>query len=499
MLAKPERLGLVTEMTIGSSSQAGEGPDLIVPNPATGRSLAKLNFASIEQMERAIAAARRAFDEGPWPRMSRRERSEALHAFADTLERHRDELVATIVEEVGTPISTAGPMQVDIPLAVMRFMAEAAARDRDVQLGPKFAASDSVSIVAHRPVGVIGAITAYNYPFSLAISKVGAALAAGCTAVVSASPNAPFSTLLLGRLASEAGLPPGVVNVVVADVAGNRLLSTSPSVDKVSFTGSIEVGRQVMAQAAQSVKGVVLELGGKSAAIIMPGTALDEIVRALHLRYSRNAGQGCASPTRLLVHKKQYDRFLELSAEAMPSIRMGDPWDTKTDVGPLIRPQHRDRVEGFVIDAKKAGAAIVSGGRRIDQGGGWFFEPTLVAGLDNDSHIAQHEIFGPVAIALPYEDVDQAVSISNDVAYGLAGYVFGADTGECVAVASRLRAGTVTINGGGAARPEAPFGGFKQSGIGRETGEWGIQEYLEPQHIQFAVRSPFARDSSFQG
>lgn len=497
MLAKPERLGFVTEMTIGSSSERGEGPGLTVPNPATGQPLAALNFASVGQMERAIAAARRAFDEGPWPRMTRRERSEALHAFTDVLERHRDELVATIVEEVGTPIATAGPMQVDIPLAVMRFMADAAGKDRDVQLGAKFGASDSVSFVAHRPVGVVGAITAYNYPFSLAISKVGAALAAGCTTVVSASPNAPFSTLLLGRLAAEAGLPAGVVNVVVADVEGNRLLSSSPSVDKVSFTGSIEVGRQVMAQAAQTVKGVVLELGGKSAAIIMPGTALDGIVGALHLRYSRNAGQGCASPTRLLVHQRQFDRFLELSADVMPSIRTGNPWDAKTDVGPLIRPQHRDRVEGFVTDARKAGAAIVSGGRRIDDGGGWYFEPTLVAGVGNDARIAQHEIFGPVAVALPYRDLDEAVLIANDVTYGLAGYVFGADVGECVAVASRLRAGTVTINGGGAARPEAPFGGFKQSGIGRETGEWGIQEYLEPQHIQFAVRSPFARDPSF--
>jgi aldehyde dehydrogenase (NAD+)/betaine-aldehyde dehydrogenase len=489
MTATAPPVTFVQEMTIDGRAVEGTGPEIEVWNPATGRVLGTVRGASPEQTEEALAAARRAFDQGPWPRMTGAERSRAMHRIADEMERRRDELTAAIVSEVGTPISTAEPLQIDTPLRVLRWNADAAAKDRREHLGPDFEILPSVSYVDYRPVGVVGAIAAYNYPLHLILLKIGGALAAGCTVVATPSPRTPFATLLLGEIIRAADLPPGVVNVVVGDVEVSRTLTTHPSVDKVSFTGSDEVGAKVMAQASASLKDVVLELGGKSPTIILPGTDLSGLVAPIHMRYSRNAGQGCASPTRLLVHRAQLDEFLTRSTEMWPTMKVGDPWERDTLVGPLIRAEHRDRVAGFVGSVPDAGGTVVAGGESLDIDGGWYFTPTLVHGVDSSARIAQEEIFGPVSVLFAYDDVDEAVHLANDTRYGLAGYVFG-PLQECLPVASRLRAGIVQINGGGSMRPDAPYGGFGASGIGRELGEAGIREYLEPQHVQFAMTEP---------
>lgn len=489
MTATAPPVMLVTDMTIDGRPVTGDGPEIEVWNPATGRVLGSVRGASPAQTEQALAAARRAFDEGPWPRMSGAERSQAMHRIADELARRRDELVAAIVAEVGTPISTAEPLQFDTPLRILRWNADAAAKDRREQLGPDFEMLPSVSYVDYRPVGVVGAIAAYNYPLHLILLKIGGALAAGCTVVATPSPRTPFATLLLGEIIRAAGLPPGVVNIVVGDVEVSRTLTTHPYVDKVSFTGSDEVGRRVMAQASESLKDVVLELGGKSPTIILPGTDISGLVAPIHMRYSRNAGQGCASPTRLFVHRDQIDEFLTRSTEMWPTMKVGDPWARDTLVGPLIRPEHRDRVAGFVESVPAAGGTVVAGGEPLDIDGGWYFTPTLVHGVDSAARVAQEEIFGPVSVLFAYDDVDEAVRLANDTRYGLAGYVFG-PLPDCLRIAPRLKAGIVQINGGGSMRPDAPYGGFKSSGIGREIGEAGIREYLEPQHVQFAMTEP---------
>ncbi len=475
-----------TSLTIDGQAVSGEEQTLAVFDPATEELVASVPGASLQQAELAIAAARSAFDDGPWGRMKGTERSLLLHRFADALEGQLDRLIATIVTEVGTPISLAETLQVRTPITHLRFYAEAAARIPVNELGAHFDPVPSASVVGRRPVGVVSAITAYNYPMVLAISKIGASLAAGCTTVLMPSPLTPLTTLLIGAAAREAQLPPGVLNVIAGGTPVARLLTESPLVDKISFTGSTSVGQQVMSQAAKGLKGVMLELGGKSPMILMPGIGLQPINLSVHLRYMRNAGQGCMSPTRLLVHRPQFEEFVELSKSAYDQVAVGDTWDRKTDVGPLIRPEHRLSVEGFVEEACRDGAYVAAGGGRPPLEKGWYTNPALVVGAENSWRIAQEEIFGPIAVALPYDDVEDAVRIANDSKYGLAAFIFGEEE-DAIAVAPHLRAGTVTINGGGGLRPDATLGGFKQSGVGREQGPWGIEEFLEPQHIQWAL------------
>ena len=377
--------------------------------------------------------------------------------------------------------------QVEMPIAVLRSYAELARKDRTEHLGPNLEMVPSDSLVAYQPVGVVGVITAYNYPLVLALRTLGGALAAGCTVVLAPSPRAPLSTLMLARAAERAGFPPGVLNVVLGGPEVGRTISSHPAVDKVAFTGSRAVGEMVMAQAAATVKGITLELGGKSPSLILPGVMATAIARKLHTRYLLNAGQACAAPGRILVPRDGYEEFAQASREAYMKIKVGDPWDPKTIVGPLISAEHRDRVERFVDDAVAEGAEIIAGGGRPDIDRGWYTNPVLLGNVDSRSPIAQDEVFGPVGVLIPYDGIDDGVAKANDVAYGLAADVYSPDIASGVAIARRLRAGSVYINGGGAFRTDAPFGGFKASGIGREYGEWGVREFLEPQHVQWAL------------
>lgn len=465
----------------------GEGRTLEVTDPATEDVIATVSAATVDQVDGAVGAARRAFDSGPWPRMDPAERRAALHRFADALEARAEELTEAVIAEVGSPVAIARALQVDWSIKHLRWYADQATVDRTEDLGPHSDPHASHSVVTYQPVGVVAAISAYNYPLALAMHKIGPALMTGCTAVLVPSPKTPIATLLLASAAEEAGLPPGVLNVIVGEADAAQRLTEHPGVDKVAFTGSTGVGTQVMRQAATNLRGVVLELGGKSAAIFLPGADIEEVTFATHLRHLRNGGQACAAPTRILVPRENWEEFLDASRRAYAEIPVGSPRDPATVVGPMIDAAHRARIEKSVDEAIARGARVVAGGGRPEIERGHYLNPALLIDVESDWEIAQEELFGPVSVAMPYDDVDEAIRIANDSRFGLHAYLFGPDLDEARAIAGRLRVGSVTINGGGGFRADAPMGGFGMSGVGRELGHWGIHEYLEPQHVQWRV------------
>lgn len=477
-----ERPAVHTDLFINNRDVTGQGAPISMINPATEAFVVRFSGASLAQVDEAVRSASVAFDKGDWsdPHF----RKEKLHKLADLIEANSALLMSLLVREIGTPVALTAN-HVDVPVTFLRWFADAAAKDRGRDLGVN-RSKTATSTITYRPAGVVAAITAYNYPLLISITKIGAALAAGCTTVLLSSPQAPLAVLMLGRLVREAGFPPGVINILAGDADVGRALSEHPAINKVSFTGSVNVGRKVMQQASAGLRGVVLELGGKSAAIMLPGVDFSKYVDALHARYARHAGQGCGSPTRILVERSRMDEFIALSRTAYEKIKVGDPSDPQNIVGPLISKAHRDRVEGVVKEALAAGAIVAAGGGRPAIDRGWFINPALVTGIDNTSRLAREEIFGPVAVLLSYESVDEAIAIANDSDLGLKAYLYG-DPGMCQALAPRLRVGTVVINGGGGLRPDATMCGYKHSGIGNEWGEEGILEFLETQHIDCAL------------
>jgi aldehyde dehydrogenase (NAD+) len=467
-----------TSLLIGNVDHAGEGEPLRVVNPATEELAAEFPGASPAQVDEAVQAASAAFESGIWRDAAFRRT--VLHRFADLIEENRDRLMDTLIVEVGTPINLKAN-HIDTPVAFLRWLAESAVQDRTRNLGFN-ATGTAVSMVAYRPVGVVAAITAFNYPILIGATKIGAALAAGCATVLLSSPQAPLTVLLLGDLVRRAGFPPGVVNIIAGGAEVGRTLTEHPGVAKVTFTGSVNIGRQVMQQAASGLRSVVLELGGKSAAIMLPGVDFEKYAFQLHARYARNAGQGCGSPTRILVEERRYEEFAEVSRKVYPRIKVGDPRDPATVVGPVITAAQRDRIEAGIARAVEAGATVLAGGGRPDMPKGWFTNPTLVGGLDNQAKLAREEIFGPVSVVLTYRTVEEAIAIANDSELGLKAYIFGAKD-QCLKLAPELRVGTVQINGGSPLRPDAPMTGYKHSGVGTEWGEDGLREFLRPQHI----------------
>ncbi|HLU55375.1 MAG TPA: aldehyde dehydrogenase family protein [Pseudonocardia sp.] len=473
------------DLTIGGRAVPGAGPEIEAVNPATEEVTATVATAGLAQVDEAVAAARRAFP--AWAAASPAERSAALHRLADLMERNSERLAAAIVNEVGTPIAFAEIMQVQLGIAHLRWQAEAALVDRTVDLGEWHDPVPTRSVVAYRPAGVVACITGYNYPLNLAIFKFGAALAAGCTAVLLPSPRTPLTTLWLGELFCEAEIPDGVLNVVLGGPEVGQHLTSHPLVDRVSFTGSDAVGAKIMEQAAAGLKGVTLELGGKSPNILLPGVDAAGLAKDIHLRWARNGGQGCAALARLLVHESLVDEFLGASKEAFTALKVGDPWDRSVNIGPMIRPDHRARVQSYIDGALVDGGEIVLSLDTPVPDRGYFVNPVVIGGLPHSARAVQEEIFGPVAVLVPFADTEEAIRLANDTAYGLAANVFTPDVEHGKAIAARLRSGTVWINGGGNMRPDAPFGGFGRSGVGREIGEWGIREYLEVQHVQWRV------------
>jgi aldehyde dehydrogenase (NAD+)/betaine-aldehyde dehydrogenase len=379
----------------------------------------------------------------------------------------------------------AETMQTRGAVATLRAYAELAARDRTADLGRHEGPIPSSARVSYLPTGVVAVIAAYNIPLSIAARSMGGALAAGCTVVLLPSPRAPLTTLLMAQAAQDTGLPPGVINVVVGNADVGAALTTHRGVDKIAFTGSVSVGRQIMAQAAASLKRLSLELGGKAPTVVMPGVDLEPIIYGLHARYVRNAGQGCMTPGRILVHRDDRERFVELSRGVYAQLQAGDPWERSSVLGPLIRPDHLHRVQGMVTQALDHGATVLAEGPPPTADRGWFMSPMLLGNVAPSDPIAQREIFGPVGVLLTYDDVNQAVEIANDTDYGLSADVYGTTTESAVEVASRLRSGAVVVNGGGTPRPGVPMGGFKSSGFGRQGGEWGVREFLETQYVHW--------------
>ncbi len=474
-----------TKLMINGHLTSGDGEMLRVENPATGDEITCFRQASVGQVNEAIDAAHCAFESGVWSDGAIRR--EALLNMAALMEEHKKEIGFAIIEEVGTPLNLIAPLQIGVPMAALRYYADLATKDYTRVLGADIrSGASSESVISYSPVGVVAAITAYNYPVLMMWLKLAPALAAGCTAVLMPSPQTPLSTLLFGKLIERAGFPPGTLNILVGGSDIGTALTSSHKVAKISFTGSSNVGSAVMSQAAANVTGVVLELGGKSASIILPETCLESHIAAIHLRYLRNAGQGCASPTRILVHQDSFTEFLDLSHKFYSTVKVGDPLDLDTVCGPLISETHRSWVEGFVERAVSDGAKVVAGGGRPAGEKGWYMNPTLITGVKNSHEICREELFGPVGVVLPYDSVEEAILMANDSQYGLAAAIFG-PVEIAKRVARKLRVGSVYINGGGATRMDAPFGGFKKSGLGREYGEESLMEYLEPQHIQWSI------------
>lgn len=469
----------------------GGGAEMTSYNPSTEEPLFRATAADAGQVGAALDAAYREFHGGAWRALPGTERARLLRALADLMERDADELMALIAREVGTAISTA-QQQVLSPIAFIRWFADAAERGPadglEQQLPLHYEPVTTSSMLLREPIGVVAAITAYNYPIMLIVWKVCAALAAGCTSVLVPSPRAIACTVAVVRLMDEVGFPPGAVNLVFGGPEVTEQVVGSPRIDMATFTGSAAVGTIIQRLAAPNLTKVVLELGGKSPNLILPGTDIDSTIAGSALRFCANAGQACGATTRTLVPRPDFDDFVTESAAYMAGLVVGDASDPKSFVGPLISDEHLRRVEGYVQRAVDAGATIVTGGRRPEGlPRGHFYAPTLITGVNNSSEIAQEELFAPVAVVLPYDDVDEAVAMANDARYALNANIWGITT-DAIAVARRLRSGTVTINGGGGRRLDAPWGGPGHSGIGRECGEEGYREFFEVKHVQWPIR-----------
>ena len=454
-------------------------------DPSTEEQLGVAADASPEDLDRAIASARNAFDTDERWRTDVAFRAHCLRQLRDALQRHGDRLREITTAEVGAPVFLVrGGPQFDAPVADLGWIADMA---ESFEWKRDLGVASPMGIPSRRwqlrePVGVVAAITPWNFPHQITFAKIGPALAAGNSVVLKAAPDTPWCAASVARVIAEGtDLPAGVVNVITSsdDAIGAQLVA-DPRVDLISFTGSTATGRKVMASASNEVKRVFLELGGKSAFVVLDDADIGAACSTAAFAASTHAGQGCAITTRLLVPRSKLDDAIDATASTMRALGCGDPRDERTVCGPLISARQRDRVEGYLALAKTEGGSFAAGGGRPDDlEKGFFIEPTLITGLDNSARVAREEIFGPVLVVIPYDGDDEAVDIANDSPYGLSGAVHGRDIERAWAVARRLRTGTVSVNGGVWYGGDVPFGGYKQSGIGREMGEAGFGEYLE--------------------
>ena len=483
MAAAPESRLLID----GVLTEARSGRTFPNVNPATEEVVGEVADGGVEDMDAAIAAARRAFDETDWS-TDREFRKRVLHQLVDALDRHKDDLRPHIVAEVGCPVMLTHAVQLDSCIPDMRWDIDAIDRiEWESELGVhEFMGMRSNRLVLREPVGVVGAITPWNFPFMLNVSKLAPALAAGNTVVLKPAPDTPWSATMIGRIiAEETDIPPGVVNIVASGdkAAVGEVLTGDPRVDMISFTGSTGVGKRIMARGAETVKKVFLELGGKSANIILDDADLDGVAMG-GMMICMHAGQGCAITTRMLLPESRYDEAVEKLAGAFAMVPYGDPTDMSNLMGPLVNRAQYERVLGMIDRAKADGArCLVGGGPATQFERGFFVQPTLFVDVDPDSELAQDEVFGPVLAVIKYRDDDDAVRIANSSRYGLSGAVSSASLERALGVARRIRTGTVSVNGGAWFGPDSPFGGSKVSGVGREHGIAGFEEYLETKTV----------------
>ncbi|MCH9735283.1 MAG: aldehyde dehydrogenase [Actinomycetia bacterium] len=473
----------VTELLIGGELMPGRGGTFTNVNPATEEPLGEAADATADDLDHAIAAARAAFDESDWSRDVEL-RVHCLRQLRAALIEEIEALRTLTVAEVGAPIALTYKGQLEVPvndLAIPADTAENYSWREDLGSATSLGIRTGRTIV-REPFGVVGAVTPWNFPHQINLAKIGPALAAGNTVVLKPAPDTPWCAAEVARvIAEKTDFPPGVVNVVTSsDHQVGAQLVGDPRVDLVSFTGSTATGRTVMTAAAQTIKKVSLELGGKSAFIVLDDADLASACAAAAFTVCTHAGQGCALTTRLVVPRENYDEAVRTTAAAMARVPIGDPTDPKTVCGPLISARQRDRVQGYLdLALEEGGTFACGGGRPTMLSAGFYIEPTVISGLSNNARVAREEIFGPVLVVLPHDGDADAVRIANDSPFGLSGTVFGSDRARIDWVVSRLRAGTINVNGGVWYSGDVPFGGYKQSGIGREMGLAGFEECLE--------------------
>lgn len=455
-------------------STAEERIDVV--SATTENVIATVATASQADIDRAVSAAREAFDRGPWPRMPLDERISVLTTLSEALRENNDAIADLITEEMGCPITQSRAIQVTAAQGILANALEVAARYPFESLRQTGSAT---ALVVREPVGVVAAVVPWNMPLATTMQKLAPALLAGCTLILKPAPETPLDAYMLAELLQRLGLPDGVLNVVPAGREVSEYLISHPQVDKVAFTGSTAAGRRIASLCGHDLRRVTLELGGKSAAVILDDADLPDTVERLRLLSLRNSGQVCSLKTRLLVSKRRHDEFVDGLVELLATMPVGDPRDPATAIGPMVTARQQARVENYIQIGQEEGAkVVVGGGRPAGLETGWFVEPTLFTAVEPEMRIAQEEIFGPVLSVLTYEDEDDAIAIANNSAYGLSGAVFTSDIEHGLALARRMRTGTIELNGN-VTGFQAPMGGFKCSGIGRESGWEGLDAYVE--------------------
>ena len=463
-------------------AQAADGRAFATLDPSSGTEIASVPQAGAEDVDRAVAAARVAFEQGPWASMAPSERSRLMNALADALEQRAQEIAEIESLDNGKPVKLARFVDLLGKIAHLRYFAGWATKIEGAVL--PVTAPGMLCYTRREPVGVCGQIVPWNFPLLMASWKIAPALAAGCTIVLKPAEQTPLSALRLGELALDVGFPPGVLNVITGDGETGAALVDHPGVDKISFTGSTVVGREIGAKAGRALKRVTLELGGKSPNVILPDADIDAAVKGSYQAIYFNSGQACNAGSRLFVPKERFDEVMSALAERAQATRLGAGLDADTQLGPLVSAEQQQRVMSYIDSGREQGAELLTGGETaLQDSGGWYVQPTLFASTDDDLKIAREEIFGPVLVASPYDSLEEVAGRANAGDYGLAAGVWTKDVGSAHRLAAMLRAGSVYINHWGGSDPAAPFGGFKASGVGREHGRDGLEGYLETKTV----------------